>query len=146
MRPARKQPVALPVLLGGRLLRLLPPSLVLFSRATRVSATQSYAADSRVRVRRTRFGSRRVAGRLCGGSLYLSLRTPVTLRGRPWRCNGDAQLVMGVAPRARSHPHAMWKGDQYPQLPRFPPLFHPVLDGSSLSPFVGTCSLCLRRW
>lgn len=45
---------------------------------------------------------RRVRG--AGRLIRLTLSTSATLRGRPWRCNGDAQLAMGVAARAKPPP------------------------------------------
>lgn len=62
----------------------------------RLSYCVALVHHSRVRAR-----SRRVcAGRL----ICLTLSMSATLRGRPWRCNGDAQLVMGVAARAKPPP------------------------------------------
>lgn len=61
--------------------------------------------------------------RPAGWLLSHSLRTPVTLRGRPWRCNGDAQLVMGVAARAKPPPCNVERRSipTAPAIPAFPP-------------------------
>lgn len=64
LRPARKQPVALPVLLGGRLLRLFLPSLPLLS-CSRVSLRGPDDADSRVRVQLDSVSACRPAGGSC---------------------------------------------------------------------------------
>lgn len=116
LAPCPEAATALSVLSGGRLLRLYTlsaslrlPFLVLRSRIAWLWCPFAYACT--------------IPGEFvpAGWSVSLSVR----LR----RCAAAHGGVMATlswlwgSPRARSHPHAMWKGDQYPTpaIPAFPP-------------------------
>lgn len=116
LRPARKLPPLFPSLPVDDFFVFSP--FLSISSFSRVALPYCVAPDAGSRVR-ARSPAESVVP--AGWSVSLSVR----LR----RCAAAHGGVMATlswlwgSPRARSHPHAMWKGDQYPTpaIPAFPP-------------------------